>query len=325
MLEAGTMTKTAPKAKEKRKNSFWVYFKKHYLLYIMVAPLVMHILLFKYYPMSGIQLAFKDWNPWKGIWGSPLASVDGKVDILKHFKELLGGEIFWQKFLNTLRISSLKILFGFPIPIIMVLLLNEMTWTGYKKVIQTISYLPHFISWIIIAGMLLTMCSADSSLQLFIEKVFGKQIYFFSDDNSFVAILVMSSIWKEAGWSTIIYLAALSSISVELYEAAEVDGAGRWAKMRYITLPGIMPAVCIRLIFTVSGITHAGFDQIFNLYNTTVYGKGDVLETYLYRNGIVGGRYDISAAMGLFNSLIGLTLTLIANRTAKKLGGEGLW
>lgn len=302
------------------------YLKRNYLLYLMMVPGIAVILIFKYYPMSGIQLAFKDWDPWKGIWGSEWAVDEaGKTDLLFHFRSLMGDELFWTKFLNTLRISILKIVFGFPVPIIIALFLNEMTWKIYKNIVQTISYLPHFISWVIISGILLTMTQADSSFQLFLEKVFGKQVYFFSNNNSFIVMIVLSNIWKNCGWGTIIYLAALQSIDVELYEAAEVDGAERWAKMWYITLPGILPAVCIRLIFTVSGITSAGFDQIFNMYNSTVYEKGDVLETYLYRNGIIGGKYDISQAMGLFNSLIGLTLTLTANKIVNKLGGEGIW
>ena len=210
-------------------------------------------------------------------------------------------------------------------PIIISVFLNEMRWKTYKNVVQTISYLPHFISWVIISGILLTMTQADSSFQLFLEKIFGKQIFFFSNNNSFLTIVVLSNIWKNCGWGTIIYLSALQGIPVENYEAAEVDGASRWQKMGYITIPGIMPAICMRLIFTVSGITSAGFDQIFNMYNTTVFEKGDVLETYLYRNGIIGGQYDISQAMGLFNSLIGLVLTFTANKVVNHLGGEGIW
>ncbi len=310
----------------KKPNKIFAYFRRNYLLYLMMIPGLVIIALFRYYPMSGIQLAFKDWNPWKGIWGSPLATdIEGNLDLFKHFKTLFEMEEFWEKFGNTLRISCLKILFGFPVPIIITIFLNEINWKTYKNVVQTISYLPHFISWVIISGILLSMTQADSSFQYFLEGVFGKQIYFFSDNNSFVVILILSNIWKNCGWSTIIYLAALQGIPPEHYEAAEVDGAGRWQKMIHITLPGIMPAVCMRLIFTMSGITSAGFDQIFNMYNTTVYEKGDVLETYLYRNGIIGGKYDISQAMGLFNSLIGLALTLTANKIVDKLGGDGIW
>lgn len=312
--------------KERKRRKLGAYINKTYILYLMMIPALAVVIVFKYYPMTGIQLAFKDWDPWSGIWGSPWATDEaGNIDLLYHFKQLFEDELFWTKFINTLRISLLKVVTGFPVPIIIALLLNEMTWKTYKNLVQTISYLPHFISWVIISGILLTMTQADSSFQLFLQKIFGKQIYFFSDNNYFIVIVLISNIWKNCGWGTIIYLAALQGIPIEHYEAADVDGAGRWQKMWYITLPGIMPAVCMRLIFTVSGLTSAGFDQIFNMYNTTVYEKGDVLETYLYRNGILGGKYDISQAMGLFNSVIGLTLTIIANKITDKLGGEGIW
>ncbi len=314
------------KMRRTRREKFWAYFRRNYMLYLMTIPAVVLLLIFNYYPMAGLQLAFKDWNPWEGIWGSPWATnADGELDVLAHFKTLMGNDLFWTKFGNTLRISALKIVTGFPVPIIFVLLMNEMAWPFFKKLSQTISYLPHFISWVIIAGILMAMTQTDSSMQLLLERVFGHQVLFFADNTSFLVLVLVSDIWKNAGWEMIIYLAALSTISPELYEAAEVDGAGRWSKMRYITLPGIMPAICIRLIFTVSGIASAGFDQIFNMYNSTVYDVGDILETYLYRTGIVGGQYDLSAAMGLFNSVIGLILTLTANWIVNKAGGEGIW
>ena len=326
MKNSNTATLIGKKDRITRLKKLGSYFKRNYLLYLMIIPALVVIIVFKYYPMSGIQLAFKDWNPWAGIWGSDWAVNEmGETDIFIHFKTLMADSLFWTKFGNTLRISVMKIIFGFPIPILISLFLNEMRWRLYKNIVQTISYLPHFISWVIISGILLTMTQADSPFQFFLEKLFGKQIFFFSNNDSFLGMVVISNIWKSCGWGTIIYLAALQGIPIENYEAAEVDGAGRWQKMWYITLPGILPAICMRLIFTVSGITSAGFDQIFNMYNSTVYEKGDVLETYLYRNGIIGGRYDISQAMGLFNSLIGLTLTITANKIVNKMGGEGIW
>lgn len=309
----------------KQKTSFFGYFKLHKMLYLMVIPMIIYFLVFNYYPMLGIQLAFKDWNPWKGIWGSPWAATGGKLDLFKHFKDLFATKLFWEKFGNTLRISILKTLVGFPAPIIVALLLNEMRAMTFKRTVQTISYLPHFISWVIISGILISMASADSDFELFLERVFGRQIYFFNDDYAFLFIVVASDIWKSVGWGTIIYLAALAGVPPELYEAAEIDGAGRWTKMRFITLPSIVPALSIKFIFELSGLTSAGFDQIFNMYNTTVYSTGDILETYLYRRGIIGGNYDLSTALGLFNSAIALTLTIIANKIVYKMGGEGIW
>lgn len=312
--------------KKKKFHQFLVYLKKTGLLYLMTIPAIAVILLFKYYPMLGIQLAFKDWNPFAGIWGSKWATNDaGQLDLLKHFKVLFADSDFWTKFFNTVRIAFLRIIFGFPIPIIIAVLLNEMRSKIYRNVVQTISYLPHFVSWVIIANILIIMMSANSSFQIFIEKIIGHQVYFFSNPKLFLGIVTVSDIWKNCGWSTIIYLAALAGIDPELYEAAEMDGAGRWGKMLHVTLPGIMPAVSIRLIFTLSGLASANFDQIFNMYNTTVYSTGDVLGTYLYRTGIVAGQYDISQALSLFNSLISLVLALTTNWIINKTGGEGIW
>ncbi|MBQ8884948.1 MAG: sugar ABC transporter permease [Clostridia bacterium] len=311
---------------KEKKRKIGKYFSSHKLLYAMLIPMLVYFLLFNYYPMLGLQIAFKDWNPWKGIWGSPIATTGGELDAFKHFKYLFfETEEFWEKFGNTLRISVLKMVFGFPMPILIAIFMNEMLALKYKKVVQTISYLPHFISWVIISGILLSMGSADSDFQLFLEKLFGKQIYFFNDDNYFLLLLVISDIWKGCGWGTIIYLAALASVPLEEYEAAVIDGAGRFQKIVYITFPAILPAVSIRLIFELSGLTSAGFDQIFNMYNSTVYGKGDVLETFLYRQGVIGGKYDLSTALGLFNSLIALFLTLVTNKIINKMGGEGIW
>lgn len=306
-------------------KKFGKYFKSHKLLYVMVLPMVAYLLLFNYYPMLGLQMAFKDWNPWKGMWGSPWATTDGALDLFKNFRTLFQNELFWQKFGNTIRISLLKIAFGFPLPILLTLLMNELTSLRFKKLFQTVSYLPHFISWVIIAGILLNMTAADSGFQMFLEKLCGKQIYFFTYDNPFLAMVVISDVWKGVGWSMIIYVAALTAVPAEQYESAMLDGAGRFAKILHITIPSIMPAIAIRFIFTMSSVNSAGFDQIFNLYNTTVYAKGDILETYLYRNGIISGQYALSTAMGLFNSLISLVLTLVANITVKKAGGEGIW
>lgn len=310
----------------KKKTKILTYLQRTWMLYLMILPALAVILLFKYYPMFGIQIAFKDWNPYAGIWKSSWATNDaGQLDLFKHFRTLFSDPSFWQKFFNTIRIAFLRIVFGFPIPIIIAVLLNEMRSKIYRNVVQTVSYLPHFVSWVIIANILIIMMSANSSFQLFLEKIVGHQVYFFSNPKLFLGIVTVSDIWKNCGWSTIIYLAALAGIDPELYEAAEIDGAGRFKKILHVTIPGIMPAITIRLIFTISGLASANFDQIFNMYNTTVYSTGDVLSTYLYRTGIAAGQYDISMALSLFNSLISLVLTLLTNWIVNKTGGEGIW
>ena len=314
-----------------KRKSFIRDIKKDWMLYTMLIILVVSLFIFNYIPMAGIQIAFKDYiiplgNRKGGIWGSPWAKNDfGQIDLLKNFKILFSDPKFWATLKNTLRISSLRIIFGFPVPIILVLLLNELTSEKYKKLVQGISYLPYFISWVIISNIFFDLTKTDSGFQLVLESIFGHQIKFFGDDNLFLLIVILTDIWKNAGWGTIIYFAALSNISPELYEAASIDGANRFQKMLYITLPGLVPAISINLIFALSGIIYGGFDQIYNMYNETVYGKGDILETYLFRSGLLGGDYSLGTAFGLFNSIIGLALTLIANKIIKKLGGNGIW
>ena len=314
-----------------RKLPLRKYVRKNWQLYSMLAVMVIVLAVFCYYPMLGIQLAFKDFRiaigtQSGGIWGSPWATDDaGNLDLFKHFKSLFGNPDIFKTFLNTLRLSSLRMLFGFPVPIIMAVFLNELTGEKYKKTVQSITYLPYFISWVIISGILTNLSATGSGLQKVLARMFGHEIEFFGDSDLFLGLLVVSDIWKNAGWGTIIYFAALTGISPELYEAAEVDGANRWRKMLHITLPGLLPAVTINLIFAISGIVYGGFDQVYNMYNRTVYDKADILETYIFRNGVVGGDYSLGTAMGLFNSSIAFVLTLIANKVVKKLGGSGIW
>lgn len=311
---------------KKNKEKFRIYFSKYWLLYAMLFPTVVYLLIFNYYPMLGLQLAFKDWKMKEGLWGSPWATnEDGTLFLFKNFYVLMSDHTFWQKFGNTLRISSLRLIFGFPMPIMLVIFLNELTSERYKKIIQSISYLPHFISWIIISGIIISMTESGTGFQNIMKAIFGKELYFFTDNNLFIVMLVVSSIWKSCGWGTIIYFAAITGIGQELYEAATVDGANRWQKIRFITLPGILPAITITLILNLSNIVYGGFDQVFNMYNTAVYDKGDILETYLYRIGVSGGEYALGTAVGLFNSLIALVLTLVANYSVRLIGGEGIW
>jgi putative aldouronate transport system permease protein len=310
----------------RKKNKRIAYLKRTYPLYIMLLPMVVYLLIFSYYPLMGIILAFKDWTIKGGIWGSPWATNEnGEIDLFIHFKTLFSDPDFKTKLINTLRISGLRLLFGFPVPIIITILLNEMPSRKICKGFQMVSYLPHFISWVIIAGILTTMTASKTGFQNFMTALFGHEVSFFTDDHLFLTMVVISDIWKEAGWGTIIYFAAISGISQDLYEAAEMDGANRWQRMKYITLPGLVPAISINLILAASGIIYGGFDQVFNLYNQTVYEMGDILDTYLYRIGISSGSYDVATAIGLFDSTISLILIIIANKLIKRIGGEGIW
>ncbi len=325
-LERGTN-----KMKQKKAGSRLQYVKTNWQLYSMLAVMFVTLLVFNYWPMTGLQLAFKDWTipigdrP-GGIWGSPWATDEnGKLDLFKHFRTLFTDPRVYPTFFNTLRIALLRLIVGFPMPIILAVVLNEVPSNRFRKTVQSISYLPHFISWVIIAGILKDLTAADSVFQNVLEKIFGHEIDFFGNSNMFITLLIISDIWKGIGWGTIIYFAAITGIDPQLYEAAMIDGASRMQRMFHVTLPGIVPAISINLIFSLSGITSGGFEQIYNLYNPMVYDKADILETYLFRNGIIGGDYALGTAMGLFNSVIAFALVLLANKIVKKLGGNGIW
>lgn len=317
-----------PKSSSKKicKAKLKSYFKRNWPLYVMVLPMIIYLLIFNYYPMLGLQLAFKKWSIKGGIWGSPWATNEnGELDLLFNFRTLFSDDNFFKTFSNTIRISFLRILIGFPIPIIITILLNEMPAKKFAKGYQVISYLPHFISWIIISGILSSLTASQSSFQNLMTSIFGHEISFFTDNKLFLGLVIFSDIWKEAGWATIIYFAAISGINNELYEAAAVDGANRFQKIMYITLPGIAPAISINLILQAGNLVHGGFDQIFNMYNKTVYEMGDILETYLFRIGITDGDYALGTALGLFNSVIAFILVITSNTIVKKIGGEPIW
>lgn len=325
-LERGT-----DKMKTLKAGSRLQYIKTNWQLYSMLGVMFVTLLVFNYWPMTGLQLAFKDWtipvgDRTGGIWGSPWATDEnGKLDLFKHFRTLFTDPRVYPTFFNTLRIALLRLIVGFPMPIILAVVLNEVPSSRFRKTVQSISYLPHFISWVIIAGILKDLTAADSVVQNILEKIFGHEIDFFGNSNLFITLLIISDIWKGIGWGTIIYFAAITGIDPQLYEAAMIDGAGRVQRMFRVTLPGIVPAISINLIFSLSGITSGGFEQIYNLYNPMVYDKADILETYLFRNGIIGGDYALGTAMGLFNSVIAFALVLLANKIVKKLGGDGIW
>lgn len=324
---AKTITKNVC-ARKKTKNGggFGYYLKGNWQLYLFLLPAFAFFLVFSYYPMLGIQIAFKDWNPNLGMWGSPWAtSDDGRLQLLKYFSKIFSDEHVLVTLTNTLRLSSLRLLFGFFPPIIMVILMNEMRAPRLKKTIQTLTYLPHFVSWIIIAGILQSLTQTGGTLQQIFKGVFGKELQFFGDSDLFIVMLIVSDIWKEAGWGTIIYLASINGINPSVEEAALIDGAGRWQRIVHVIMPGILPAVSINLIFACSGLIYGGFDQVYNMYNSAVYPKADIMETYLYRIGVSSGNYSLSTAMSLFNSTVSFLLMLLANKIIGKLGGSTVW
>lgn len=300
-------------------NRLVVPYRRHLALVSMFVIPLAYYLVFHYAPMYGVLIAFKDYRFFEGIIGSPWVGLD-------HFEYAFGLAKFWQVVKNTLIISIMKLIFGFPAPIILSLLLNEVGNKSFKKSAQTIFYLPHFLSWVILGGVLMAFLSPSSGpVNALIKEAGGDPIFFLGNKDWFRSILVISSIWKTVGWNTIIYLAALSGIDPQLYEAAAMDGAGRLRQTIHVTLPALTPVITITFIFAVGRIVTDDFDQIFNLYNSAVYSVGDVLSTYVYRVGLQDLRYGFATAVELFKNVIAFGLIVITNSIARRWGEYGLW
>ena len=294
-------------------------YKKNYDLFLIFLPVLIYFIIFHYIPMVGIVIAFKDYQLLDGIFGSKWVG-------LANFKELFTTGSFFEVLRNTVWISFLRFVFGFPAPIILALLLNEIKKKWYKKLVQTVSYLPHFLSWVVLAGLFIQFFSPSTGPINFILKHFGlKPIYFLGEPNWFVFTIITTGIWQSIGWGTIIYLAAISNIDPQMYESAVLDGATRFQNVIYITLPSIMPTIAILLILNTGNILNAGFDQIFNLYNSAVLSVADIIDTYVYRRGLTGMEYSFATTVGLFKNVIGFILVYITNKIARKIGGSTLW
>lgn len=275
--------------------------------YLFLLPAIACIFIFSYIPMYGVVLAFKDYRFVDGILGSPWIGF-------KHFETIFNSTLFYRVIRNTLLISFYRLLFGFPAPIILALLLNEINNRIFKRITQTISYLPYFISWVILAGIIIEILSPKRGVINFVISLFGVQpMHFLTLPQYFRPILVITGIWQGVGWGTIIYLAALSGIDSEQIEAAYIDGARRFHIIRWIIIPTIMPVISIVLILNLGSILNAGFDQIFNLYNPMVYETGDIIDTYTYRAGLMDMEYGYSTAVGLFKNVVGFLLIITAN------------
>ncbi|MGG1519355.1 ABC transporter permease subunit [Paenibacillus oryzisoli] len=289
-----------------------------YLL-LLILPVLLYYLVFHYIPMYGVIIAFKDFKPLKGILGSAWVGFE-------NFQLFFNSVYFWRILKNTLLLSIYSLLWGFPVPILFALLLNELKEGIFKKLVQTISYLPHFISIVVIVGMIANFTSVNGGIINTVIQWFGGQpINFLSEPGWFRDIYVSSSIWQGFGWSSIIYLAAIAGIDSQLYEAAEMDGANRWQKMWKITLPSLVPTIVILLILNVGNLMDVGFEKINLLYNPTTYETADVISTYVFRQGIQQADYSYSTAIGLFNNVINLILLISVNRISKKVSETSLW
>lgn len=294
------------------------HFIKHKWLYIFLIPGFAYLFVFKYIPMFGIIIAFKDFSLVKGILASPWIGFE-------NFQYLFQSADFFKILRNSILLSFYHLLFGFPAPIILALMLNEVRNVVFKRISQTVLYLPHFISWVVLSGMIINFLSPSTGPVNHILKDLGfEPISFLLKPQYFRTILVSAEIWKGAGWGTIIYLAAMTGIDPSLYESAKLDGASRLQQIRYITLPSIAPTITVLLVLQMGHILDNGFEQVFLLYNPATYDVADVFETYTYRIGLIDGRMSFAAAVGVFKAVVGLAMVLTANRVARIFGNQ-LW
>ena len=312
------MAETKTNIRAASKGGLWNSILKEKYLYMLLLPGIIFYILFRYLPIFGIVIAFEDYNIFKGFFNSEWVG-------LKNFYDIFHSTDFWKVFRNTMVISSLKIVFGFPVPIIIALMLNEIASTRFKRSIQTIIYLPHFISWVVISGIMLAILSPNYGIAGAIFRALDQDpINLLASTRYFRPILVISDIWKEMGWGTIIYLASLTQIDPTLYEAAIADGANKWKRLWHITLPAITGVIVMMLILRIGNLMNAGFEQILVLQNDMVIDISDIFETFVYRYGLQHGNYSFTTAVGLFNSVIATVLIVSADRISKSIGEEGL-
>lgn len=292
---------------------------KQYLpFYLFVLPAIVCVILFNYMPMGGIVIAFKNYKMARGIAGSEWVG-------LKHFKTLFSDPNFYRVLRNTLKISILTLLTTFPVTIVFTLLVNELRSARFKKVIQTITYMPHFLSWVVVGTFVYQILSPTSGVVnavLVNLGILDKPEFFMANQKAFVPIYLITNLWKTTGYSIVIYLATIAGIDTSLYEAASIDGANRFKKVLHITLPAMLPTMCTMLILQIGSLINVGFDPIYNLYNDATYQTADVIATYVYRKGMVESRYDFSTAIGLFQNVVSLALVLLANWFARKTNPE---
>lgn len=315
-----TRAKSAVQLKQHRsKNTLIQDLWRDKWLYVMLLPGLIYFILFKLKPFTWFGISIFEFNPF----GS--GPFSGKFVGLKYFKILFSSSNFWRLLSNTLILSVYSIVFFFPLPIIFALLLNEVNNVVYKKFVQTITYIPHFFSWVVIAGISFTLLSVDGGgVNSLLDFLFGTKVPFLSSTDWLRPIVVIQQIWKDVGWGTITYLAAMTSIDPTLYEAASIDGAGRFRKMVSITLPCIAPTIAILLILRMGSFMDSSFDQLFLLVNDANRSVGDVFDTYIYEQGIAGGKFSYTTAIGIFKSVVSLIMVVSSNFVAKKMGNEGI-
>ena len=309
--------------KTRTPDSTWVrtldHFKREWQIYVMLLPTIIWFVVFLYKPMYGLQIAFKDYSIFRGVANSPWVGFE-------HFQVLFGNDSFIRAIRNTVTISAYNLLFGFPAPIILALMFNEILNATYKRTAQTIVYLPHFISSVIIAGIVITAFAPTGGIVNIILGWFGvDSIYFLTRPEWFRPIFVGTGIWQEAGFGSIVFLAAIAGVNPSLYESAVVDGANRWQMMWKITIPSILPTILIMLIIRIGNVMEVSFELVLLLYQPATYETADVVNTWVYRQGLQSGQYDLAAAAGLFNAVVAFTLVMTANTLSRRFSRTSLW
>ncbi|MFL1677331.1 ABC transporter permease subunit [Paenibacillus thiaminolyticus] len=293
--------------------------RKHWQMYLLLAPVMVYFIVFHYVPMYGVQIAFKDFIATKGITGSPWVGM-------KHFERFYQSYYFWRLIKNTLGIGLYQLLVGFPVPILLALMINEIRGKWFKKTVQTVTYAPHFLSTVVMVGILVIFLSPDTGLINHLIRAFGGEpISFLTEPGWFKSLYVFSGVWQQMGWSSIIYLAALSGVDPQLHEAARVDGASRLQRIWHVNLPCIMPTIVILLILNTGSILSVGFEKVFLMQNDMNLESSDVFATYVYRSGLLGAQYSFSAAVGLFSNIVNFILLVSVNYIARKAGNTSLW
>lgn len=301
------------------RTSVWKSVKRDKFLYLLALPGILYFLLFRYVPMWGILIAFQEYSPFQGFLNSPWIGLD-------HFRRFFSNPDFVVLLRNTLAINFLNLVFFFPLPIVLAVMLNEVRNRFYKRMVQSIIYLPHFLSWVIIVGITFLLFSlGDGVINKVLAALGHEKFDFLTNKSLFWIMLTLQSIWKDAGWGTILFLAAMASIDPQLYEASRIDGAGRFRQIWHVTLPGIRSVIVILLILRIGHVMDVGFEQVFLMMNGAVAEVADVFDTYVYRLGVRQGQFSFSTAVGLFKSVVGLLMVIAANRLAKKFGEDGVY
>ena len=317
---AKAIAKSAISAEQKQKNKkqLRIQIKRHWMLYLFLLPCIVWLLVFCYAPMAGIVLAFKNYRFDLGIFGSEWAG-------LKHFRKFVTSPEFWMTIKNTLVITSLKLVVCFPAPIILALLINEVKNKHFKKMAQTISYMPYFLSTVVVCGFITTILSNDGLINHVISSLGLEKVQFLMEPCWFRPVYVISEIWQQCGWGSIIYLAALAGVDSQLYEAAAIDGAGKWKQLIHVSIPGIAPVISIQLLLTVGKLLTVGYEKILLLYTGATYSTADVISTYVYRRGLMEANYSYGSAVSIFQAVMALILVVLANKAARKVGQTSLW